>query len=305
MKIRAIDMFAGLGGFSEGARMAQVDTVWAGNHWKPACDSYAANHPIKPVCQDLMEADWRQVPAHDILLAAPACQGHTPARGKERPHHDAMRSTAGAVVDCARYHRPPVVVVENVVEFQKWDRYQAWTRAMRRLGYALAPLVIDAADHGVPQHRRRLFIVATRSRHSIELRLPRRAHQPAMAVIDFNAGSWSPIHRPGRSPNTLSRIDAGRRRFGARFVAPYYGSGSGETGRSLHRPLGTITTRDRWAVVDGDRMRMLSKDECRAAMGFMPGYVLPKQHKTAVHLLGNAICPRVAADVLIAIREAA
>lgn len=50
-----------------------------------------------------------------------------------------------------------------------------------------------------------------------------------------------------------------------RFVMPYNGSGSGLTGRSLARPLGTVTAADRWAVVDGDRMRMLSIRELRAA----------------------------------------
>ncbi|MNT18343.1 DNA cytosine methyltransferase [Cupriavidus necator] len=86
---------------------------------------------------------------------------------------------------------------------------------------------------------------------------------------------------------------------------PYYGSGSGTTGRSLDRPIGTITTLDRWAVVDGDRIRMLSADECRAAMGFPREYKLRSQHKTAVHMLGNAVCPPVARDIINAIMEAA
>jgi DNA (cytosine-5)-methyltransferase 1 len=166
-------------------------------------------------------------------------------------------------------------------------------------------MVIDAADHGVPQHRRRLFIVATRSKHPIELQLPQREHVPAASIIDFGAGRWSPVHRPGRSLATLQRIENGRRRFGPRFVAPYYGSGSGETGRSLERPLGTVTTRDRWAVVDGDRMRMLLATEARAAMGFPDTYQLPADHKQAMHMLGNAVPPPAARDVITAIREAA
>ena len=76
-------------------------------------------------------------------------------------------------------------------------------------------------------------------------------------------------------------------------------------GRSLDRPIGTITTRDRWAIVDGDRMRMLSAHECRAAMGFPADYILPDQHRLAVHMLGNAVCPPVARDVINAIRETA
>jgi DNA (cytosine-5)-methyltransferase 1 len=304
--LKAIDLFSGAGGFSTGAAMAGCNVVWAANHWPAAVQVHANNHPdTMHVCQDLQQADWTQVPAHDLLLASPACQGHSLARGKERPHHDAQRSTAWAVVSAAECHRPAAVIVENVPEYTRWVLFPAWCAAMHALGYALAPMVLDAADHGVPQHRRRLFIVGTRSKHPIELTLPQREHEPAAGVIDFAAGKWSPIHRPGRSLATLQRIENGRRRFGQRFVAPYYGSGSGETGRSLDRPLGTVTTRDRWAVIDGDRMRMLSAGEARAAMGFPADYRLPALHKTAMHLLGNAVCPPVARDVINAIRATA
>jgi DNA (cytosine-5)-methyltransferase 1 len=302
----AIDMFAGAGGFSTGAHMAGVHVAWAANHWPVAVQWHTANHPdTQHACQDLQQADFRDAPHHDILLASPACQGHSRARGSDKPHHDAQRATAWAVITCAEVHRPAVVLVENVVELAAWVLWPAWCAAMTALGYALQPMVIDAADHGVPQHRRRLFVVCTRSQHPVELHLPRRDHTAAASVLDFSAGRWSPIDKPGRSRHTLARIAAGRRAHGDRFVAPFYGSGSGETGRSLHRPLGTITTRDRWALIDGNCMRMLTADECRAAMGFPAGYHLPAQHHQAVHLLGNAVCPPVATDIINAIKVSA
>lgn len=304
--VKAVDLFAGAGGFSTGATMAGVQVVWAANHWPTAVHWHAANHPgTVHACQDLQQADFRDAPAHDLLLASPACQGHSKARGAEKPHHDALRSTAWAVVTCAEVHRPDGVVVENVPEFAQWTLYPAWCAAMHALGYALAPMVLDAADHGVPQHRRRLFVVATRSKHPVELRLPRREHVAAASVIDVNAGRWSPIDRPGRSPRTLARIAAGRRVHGDRFLAPYYGSGSGEGGRCIQRPIGTLTTKARWAVIDGDRMRMVLAKEGRALQGFPEGYLLPTTEATAWTLIGNAVAPVVAADVINALRAAA
>lgn len=288
--------------------MAGVSVVWAANHWPVAVSCHAANHPnTDHACQDLHQADWSRVPAHDILLASPCCQGHSKARGKSanNPQHDASRSTAWAVVSAAEYHRPAFAVVENVPEFMQWALFPAWRAAMEALGYSLAPHIIDAADHGVPQHRERLFMVLSRSKAPLDIKLPRREHVPVVDIIDFGAGKWSPIEKPGRAPSTLTRVANGRRQYGDRFVMPYYGSGSGLTGRSLSRPLGTITTRDRWALVDGDRMRMLTANENRAGMGFPDGYRLPDQHKLAVHLLGNAVCPPVARDIISAIREAA
>ena len=302
--MKAIDLFAGAGGFSTGATMAGVQVVWAANHWPVAVRVHANNHPDTiHLCQDLQQADWTQVPGHDILMASPACQGHSRARGKERAHHDAQRATAWAVVSASECHRPAVVIVENVPEYTRWVLFPAWCAAMNALGYTMSPMILDAADHGVAQHRRRLFIVGTRSKHPIELALPRREHVGSAQIIDFDAGRWTKVDKPGRALATLSRIQSGRSAHGARFVTAYYGNESG--GRSLNRPIGTITTRDRWAVIDGDRMRMLSVDECRKAMGFPSSYQLPSRAKDAMHMLGNAVVPVVACDVINALRAAA
>lgn len=302
--MKAIDLFAGAGGFSTGARMAGVQVVWAANHWPAAVQVHANNHPDTiHLCQDLQQADWTQVPAHNLLMASPACQGHSRARGKERAHHDAQRATAWAVVSAAECHRPEAVLVENVPEYARWVLFPAWCAAMNALGYALSPMILDAADHGVAQHRRRLFVVGTRSKHPVQLDLPRREHVGSAQIIDFGAGRWSQVNKPGRSLATLARIRSGRDVHGSRFITAYYGSETG--GRSLSRPVGTITTRDRWAVIDGDRMRMLSVDECRKAMGFPTDYKLPARSKDAMHMLGNAVVPVVACDVIEALRKAA
>lgn len=304
--MRGIDLFAGAGGFTTGAQMAGHRVVWAANHWPAAVEVHKLNHPDTwHECQDLQQADWSAVPDHDLLLASPACQGHSRARGKEQGHHDARRSTAWAVVSAVEAKRPPFLVVENVPEFADWALFPVWRAALETLGYALTIKVLDAADSGVPQHRLRLIIVGVRGRYPVEICLPRRARVPASSIIDFGSDGWSTIDRPGRSPATLARIGAGRVAHGARFLTPYYGSGSGLTGRSLDRPIGTITTLARWAVIDGDRMRMLSVDETRRAMGFPAGYRLPANIRTATHMLGNAVPPPMARDVIAALQVAA
>jgi len=300
--MKAIDLFAGAGGFTTGAAMAGIEVVWAANHWPAAVQVHADNHPeTAHVCQDLQQADWTTVPAHDILLASPCCQGHSHARGKDRPQHDASRSTAWAVVSAAEYHRPEFLVVENVKEFLNWSLYPAWALAMESLGYTLAPHIIDAADHGVPQNRERLFLVGTKSKNPIKLKLPRRKHRAVNNVIEWDRHNWNLIDKPGRSEKTLARAASGRLRFGERFVMPYYGNGSGLTGRDVGRPIGTITTRDRWALVNGDKMRMLQPSEYRAIMSFPETYQIPTVRKTAIHLLGNAVCPVVARDIIQAL----
>jgi DNA (cytosine-5)-methyltransferase 1 len=304
--VKAIDLFAGAGGFSTGAAMAGIEVVWAANHWPAAVAIHSANHPgAEHACQDLHQTNWHDVPAHDLLLASPCCQGHSKARGKANgnPQHDASRSTAWAVVSAAEYHRPAFAVIENVPEFTRWTLYPAWCAAMQALGYCLTPMIVDAADHGAPQHRERLFIVAARAERPIMIDLPKRPHVPASSFIDFGAGKWQPIQKPGRAAATLARIASGRAQHGERFISSFYGNSNG--GRSIERPVGTITTKDRHAIVDGDRMRMFSAQECRAAMGFPVDYILPTAHRDAVHMLGNAVCPPAARDVITTMLEAA
>lgn len=306
--MKAIDLFAGAGGLTTGAKMAGIDVVWAANHWAAAVECHQANHAETiHSCQDLHQANWMDVPAHDILLAAPCCQGHSPARGKAHgnPQHDASRSTAWAVVSATEFHRPPLVVIENVPHFMQWALYPAWSAAMQALGYQLSPHIVDCADLGAPQNRVRLFLICTRSQAPLKLQLTHQEHLPAKTFIDFNAGNWSPIRKPNRAAATIARVERGRALHGERFVMPYYKSGSGLTGRSLDRPIGTITTRDRWAVVDGDRMRMLTRWECRDAMTFPDDYKLPNNHSLAVHLMGNAVPPVPASRILRAVQEAA
>lgn len=304
--MQAIDLFAGLGGWSTGARMAGVEVLWAANHWPAAVEWHAHNHPDTiHVCQDLHQADWSRVPKHDLMLASPCCQGHSKARGKAsgNPQHDASRSTAWAVVSGLEYHRPDFALVENVYEFLQWVLYPAWEAAVRALGYQIAPHLIDCADLGVPQHRSRIILVISRSRAPLMLRLPQLEHVPATSFIDFAGGSWSPIERPGRAAATLERIAAGRAAYGDRFVFSYYGNT--KSGRSIHRPIGTITTRDRWAIVDGDRMRMLTADENLLAMSFPADTRRPANHRLTVHMAGNAVPPLAGARVIQALKEAA
>lgn len=293
--MRAIDLFAGAGGFSLGAKMAGLEVVWAANHWPDAVTTHQKAFPgVEHACEDLHRVDWTMVPHHDLLLASPCCQGHSRGRGKDRPHHDAARSTAWAVIDAVEMHLPDAVIVENVIEFLDWRLYINWRAALMALGYSVCETIADAADAGVPQHRHRLFVCATRCRPLKEpLQLPKRMHRPASSFLR-DIPAKTPIKN--LCVKTRNRAAKGRHDHGDRFLLPYYSSCKG--GRTIHAPIGTITTRDRYGLVEGDKMRMLTVDEYRDAMGFPAAYPLPDNRKLAIHLLGNSVPPMLACDVI-------
>lgn len=290
-QIRCIDFFCGGGGMTEAARQAGLVPVFAANHWQVAVDSHRLNHPeTTHVVQDLMLYDMSKIPAHDVFLASPSCQGFTRARGKDRPHHDALRTTMWCVVSCAEMHRQPLVIVENVTDVLKWSLWPAWKLAMESLGYHVCPHIVDAADQGVPQRRERVFIACSLNRQ-INAEMPKLDHVPVRNFIDWDYSRWSPINKPGRSQKRLAQIEAGRQQHGDRFLIPYYGSGSGLIGRSVDRPCGTLVAHDIWAVVDGDRMRMLQPHEYQTIMGFPEDYQFHGTRREKIRMLGNAVCP--------------
>lgn len=299
MTIKAIDLFAGGGGFTEGAIGAGIDVIWAANHNPVAVQYHALNHPeTQVVCQDLHRANFTEVPAHDIMLASPCCQGHTSASGRKynSPSHDDSRSTAWCPVTNAEVHRPKAFMIENVPDFMRWTLYPAWVAAMNALGYSLANHIVDAADYGVPQHRERLLIVGTRSAAPLFLSPEKQPHQGAETFIEWDEHPYRPLAE--KVVATQERAAAGRARFGDRFIMPFYGSGSGKTGRCVSRPIGTITTLDRWAVVRGDEIRVLQPSENFAAMSFRPDFIRPRVKRDATRLAGNAVPPLLATAFL-------
>jgi DNA (cytosine-5)-methyltransferase 1 len=301
--VRAIDLFAGWGGFTLGALLAGIDVVWAANHWRLAVDVHIANHPgVEHACQDLRQADWTQLPAYDILLAAPACQGHSNAsRGKRRPYHDALRATAWAVVDCAEVTRPRALVVENVLQFRTWDLYPLWLEALRRLGYAVSETVIRASYLGVPQRRDRLFVTGTLRRRPIRIDVPPAEEPPFAACIDWSAPGWRPVEQA--QPSARLRLEAARRRFRRSLVQHV----TGHRGIPIQEPIRTITAKDQWVVLDGDHYRPLTLRELARGMAFPEDYRWPAglARWQAIRGLGNAVPPPMGRRVVTEVAAAA
>jgi DNA (cytosine-5)-methyltransferase 1 len=241
------------------------------------------------------------LPSHDLLIASPSCVGHTRARGREKAHHDATRATAWCVIDALEAKRPAQFVVENVPEFRSWELFGVWLGALSVLGYSTQEHILNAAEWGVPQERVRLVITGRFGRAATKLEVPNCPGAPARDIIDWKRGAWGSTS--GRATRTAGCIADGRARFGSRFLVPYFGNT--KSARSVDRPIGTITTKDRYAVVDGDRMRMVSIDEAKAAMSFPDSYFLAGNKAEQMKQLGNAVPPVLARLVVDQLRGAA
>lgn len=304
--MRAVDLFAGWGGLTLGAEQANVPVLWSANHWPLAVATHQLNHPqTQHVCQDLKQADWTTLPAYDLLLAAPACQGHSPAsQPRRRLYHDALRATAMAVIDCADVTQPAALVVENVPAFTKWRLFDWWCDGLRKLGYQLDVRFLTASHFGVAQRRTRMFILATRPGVHVPALTPSATEPPFAPLLETTVPDrlWTPV--AAAPPAVRARIARSALRHGPTFLSQHT---SDHHGVPLHEPIRTITTApSHWNLVDGDRYRALTGRELARGMGFPDSYHWPATASAAdvTKGLGNSVCPPVARAVVEAVAEA-
>jgi DNA (cytosine-5)-methyltransferase 1 len=306
MTVRAIDLFCGAGGSSLGASAAGAEIVAGFDIWDVAGWVYAANFPrARFYLRDLAiltESDIRSIHDDlgdvDLILASPPCTDHSPARGA-RPPSPAGLDLPWCVWAFARVFLPRWIVVENVVQMRRWHGFRAFLYALMHLGYCVRAQILDAVDFGVPQRRRRLYIVCDREAEPPEIAPRASVRIPAACVVDLDGHAYTPLYTPRRARATIERVERALRVLGrdVAFISVYYGSGP--QWQTLGEPLRTVTTSSHFALVrpdwrGGHEMRMLQVDELRRAMGFPASFVLDGCTRTdAMRLLGNAVCPPV------------
>jgi len=318
--IRFFDMFCGAGGSSHGAVMAGANPVAALDLWKLAAETYKLNFPDATVFQmsanslsptSVMEA----VGKIDLLLASPECTSHSIARGN-KPRCEKSRETAFEVVRFAKVLRPRWIIVENVIQMQKWHRFDKWHQAIKDIGYKTRMAVLDAQYFGTPQSRRRLFIVGDLYGPPS---MPRPGQRTKKTVASHVLGhgesrnkrwGFSPVLSPKRAKATIERFQRAIDELGAGtpFIMVYYGTDGAGGFQTLDRPLRTVTTVDRFAFVrpngTSHEMRMLQPSELAAAMGFPEHHIWPQcTRREQIKLIGNAVCPPVMQAIVSALTD--
>lgn len=308
-KFRVIDLFCGAGGSSYGARLADVELVAAFDMWQPAVDTYNANFGNIARCIDIRDVDpeplMTEIGQIDLILASPECTNHSRAKGNAERSEES-RQTAFEVTRFAKVFQPEWIVIENVIEMRAWNGHELLRLELDELGYQIEEVVLNAKDFGVPQSRKRLFMLCSKSRTPIAPTFIER--YPAIdEVIDKNGlYKFSQLEKPGRARKTIETAKRAIEALGkdAHFLLVYYGSGrKGGTGgwQELSEPLRTVTTVDRFAYVKpskgGHKMRMLQPEELKLAMGFGLDYKLTEipglTRREYIKLMGNGVCPPV------------
>ena len=181
----AIDLFCGCGGMTEGLKQAGYKVLWGIDLAASPLMSYRANHPdvlvtekdIRQVdCKDMMRILDLKKGDLDLLAGCPPCQGFSSIRthngrysiGDDRNDliHDYFRFVES--------FRPKAVMLENVPGLKDNWRFHNFIESMTSLGYKGEWKVLNVANYGVPQRRKRLIYVAA---HEKDIRISDRQYE--------------------------------------------------------------------------------------------------------------------------------
>ena len=181
------DIFSGAGGMSLGAEMAGINVKFAVENNAYAAQSFERNHEKSNV---LVE-DIRNVNPENhfskspfIVFGGPPCQGFSSSNTVTRNSKNKKNNLFEEFIRFIEILSPEWCIFENVegfVLFQKGKVLEDLSARLQRLGYTTSPKVLVASDYGVPQERRRFFLVGNKSGKKYEFPKP---HKKKFSVAD-------------------------------------------------------------------------------------------------------------------------
>lgn len=159
--MRVVDLFCGCGGLSLGFQNAGYDIVAAYDKWEAALNVYRNNftHPVSELDLSNVQASSivieQQQP--DMIIGGPPCQDFSSAgkRDENGGRGDLTINYAQIISNV----RPKWFVMENVARIVKTQKLIAAKAIFKKAGYGLSQHVLDASYCGVPQKRKRLFLI--------------------------------------------------------------------------------------------------------------------------------------------------
>ena len=202
------DLFSGGGGSSLGASMAGLEIVGGAEMDPYPAAAFRMNFPNALLYEcDLRELSPRAVKSDlgriDLLLASPECTNHSCAKGSRSPFRREQEHRLGSHSVRAR----AAALLDNPQECCAHAALEAFPElkaALQDIGYKIRVKVLDSAAFGVPQRRRRLFMVASLTGDESLENLPTRTEKAATTILDRD-GTWptTPLFSARRARRTL------------------------------------------------------------------------------------------------------
>ncbi len=161
INIKCVDLFCGCGGMSLGVESTGINIVAAFDNWKPAIKVYKDNfnHPV--IEQDLLDVEKaiEQVRLFhpELIIGGPPCQDFSTAGFQDESRGRAILSVCFSKIVCQV--KPRYFIMENVATIRNTKSFKTVIENFKAAGYGVTSKVLNAAYCGVPQIRKRMFVV--------------------------------------------------------------------------------------------------------------------------------------------------
>lgn len=295
MKFKVIDLFAGGGGLSLGFTNAGFDILAAFDNWLPAIDLYKQNfkkHPIFKLDLSSLKA-FEEIAAFapDIIIGGPPCQDFSSA-GKR----DETLGRADLTIAYARIISklcPPYFIMENVGRAINSNAFTVAKSVFKKAGYGLSIKILDASYCGVPQLRKRLFVIGEKNGVDgfLDKELEGHLSSKPMTLRDY-FGDTLGIEHYYRHPRSYAR----RAVFSIDEPSP--------TVRGVNRPVPTGYPGHKGDTCPvSNNVRPLSTRERSMIQTFPASFKLGGSKTEVEQIIGNAVPVKLAEYVALRLKE--
>lgn len=256
-KIKVVELFAGVGGFRIGLEGASDDyeTIW-NNQWEPstihqdASLVYRARFGSKGHCnEDINNVDTANIPNHDLLVGGFPCQDYSVA--STLSHSGGIEGKKGVlwwqiyrILQEKVEQRPHYLFFENVDRLlsspakQRGRDFAIILASLADLGYTIEWRIINAAEYGMPQRRRRIYIIGYYKGSTIEKKIEDFKN---WVLFDGVMAKAFPLEQKNKSGSSF-KIEGTIKEVSDNFNVKQKNSPFGNTGIMTNRQVYTIDT---------------------------------------------------------------
>jgi len=289
-----IDLFSGIGGFRLALESLGAKCVFSSEINPQAAKTYQENFGELPN-GDITQINESDIPSHDILCAGFPCQAFS-ASGKKMGFADSRGTLFFDVARIAKAKQPKIILLENVMYFVAHDNGNTLSvvkNTLTELGYTFFFQILNAADYGIPQQRKRTYMVAFRNDLGIkEFNFPSRVplflsvndimidDESVVSNLHINRDYYAPKRKPKVNNNEVI------------LVGFFNKAGQGER---VYNPKGvsiTLSTSNKaifTTTPDLRNPRRLHYRECARLMGFPDSYSFIYRPIVNYRLIGNSV----------------
>lgn len=292
--MRVIDLFAGCGGLTLGFQQAGFDVVVAFDYWQSAIDVYKANFQHSVFNVDLSKitdyslfSQWKP----DMIIGGPPCQDFSSA-GK-RNENDGRGSLTISFAEIICHVKPKWFVMENVERIITSETLKLVKKFFIKTGYGLTESILNASLCGVPQIRKRYFLIGLLegADHCLEYYITKNMQQKQMTLHEY-LGSSLGIEYYYRHPRSYAR----RGIFSIYEPSP--------TIRGVNRPIPKSYTKHEGDPTDDfSKVRPLTTKERSYVQTFPENFIWIGTKTEKEQMIGNAVPVKLAEFVGYCIKE--